>query len=637
MNPSRNPARRRLGDVLKAKKRVTEEELLRLIDQAPPGARLGEMLLDRGLVSKEEVVEALQDVMGCSYLDARFVTVDPKALQLIPRITAIRDSALPIALVGRQLVVLMAEPQSLRLLDELRFVAGMEISPRLGIQSEILTAIERCYEASADTDEGDSTSQISVMDLGDVPDMHFVVAPTDDRNQAAMEELAAEMRNEKTPAVKLASGILAAAVAKKASDLHIEPREDSTLVRIRVDGFLRDLTIVPKELTLTLVSRLKILANMDISERRAPQDGRFMVQFGKNRLDLRVSTLPTHDGEKVVMRLLDPNAAKMDFTQLGFTDENARTFRNLVSQPQGMILVCGPTGSGKSTTLYSALNMVTAPNLNIVTVEDPVEFKIREINQVQINPKSGLTFAKCLRSILRQDPNVIMVGEIRDTETAEIALQAAQTGHLVLSSLHTNDAISAVTRLVDLKVPNFLIASSVSCVIAQRLVRKLCFCRIEAPIRSGYASRMAAAGITDLGDKMYVPSGCAACDNTGYKGRVAVYEMLVLSEAIRTAIRTGVQDKEISALARHQGMRLMHEDGLARVRAGQTTIEEIARVVGFGEDTVSSCANCSQTLPAGFRFCPNCGTAVPNSAENQQLSLSATGSGKGLAKLSYVV
>jgi type IV pilus assembly protein PilB len=283
--------------------------------------------------------------------------------------------------------------------------------------------------------------------------------------------------------------------------------------------------------------------------------------------------------------------------------------------------------------------MVISPSLNIITVEDPVEYKVREINQVQINTKAGLTFAGTLRAILRQDPNVIMVGEIRDAETAEIALQAAQTGHLVLSSLHTNDSVSAVTRLMDLKVQGFLIASSVSAVIAQRLVRKLCFCRSEAPVRPEYVARMAAAGIHDAGDKMYVPTGCSTCDNTGYKGRVALYEMLVLNEPIRNAIRSGVQDKEICAIARHHGMRLLHEDGLVKVRQGLTTIEEIARVVGFTEDSGLRCANCSKPLPADFRFCAGCGVAVPQSGERQQLSLTAAASHGGTmqTKLSYVV
>jgi type IV pilus assembly protein PilB len=328
----------------------------------------------------------------------------------------------------------------------------------------------------------------------------------------------------------------------------------------------------------------------------------------------------------------------VDFTDLGFSEQNAKIFRQLLAQPQGMILVTGPTGSGKSTTLYSALNTVTSPSLNVITVEDPVEYKIREINQVQINSKAGLTFAGTLRAILRQDPNVIMVGEIRDPETAEIALQAAQTGHLVLSSLHTNDSVSAVTRLMDLKIAGFLIASSVSLVIAQRLVRKLCFCRTEAPIRSEYITRMAAAGITDIGDKMYVPTGCSACDNTGYKGRVALYEMLVLNEAIRNAIRTGAQDQEIIVVARNQGMRLLHEDGLNKVRLGMTTMEEIARVVGFPQDSAIHCLKCTRPLPATFHFCSACGSAAPPSGERPQLSLTAAATHNAALqnKLSYI-
>ncbi len=634
----------RLGDVLKAKKSVTEADLLRLMETAPPRSRLGDLILDRGLVSKEELVLALQEVIGCSYLDARFVTVEPAVLKMLPKTTALRFCSLPIAQTDRTLVVLMADPQDLRVVDELRFVSGMAISPRLGLRTEILSAIERCYDEAdhrpeASEAQAGATQRLTLpfIDQNDTQDIQFFAANNGERAKAAMEEFAAELRNETTPAVKLASTILAAAIMKKASDLHIEPHDDATLVRMRVDGFLRDLTIVPSTLQQALVSRLKILANMDIAERRTPQDGRFLVQTGQRRLDVRVSSLPTHDGEKIVMRLLDPSATRVDFTDLGFSEANAKVFRSILTQPQGMILVTGPTGSGKSTTLYSALNMVTSPSLNIITVEDPVEYKIREINQVQINPKAGLTFANTLRAILRQDPNVIMVGEIRDPETAEIALQAAQTGHLVLSSLHTNDSVSAVTRLIDLKIPGFLIASSVSAVIAQRLVRKLCFCRSEAPIRPEYAARMAAAGIADCGDRMYVPAGCSACDNTGYKGRVALYEMLVMNEQVRNAVRQGLPDKEVCLIARHQGMRLLHEDGLMKVRMGQTTIEEIARVVGFSEETAFRCANCSKPLPIGFRFCAECGAPAPQGTDRTQLSMTTSAPSGGTIQAKYLV
>ncbi len=608
--------RKRLGDVLKAKKRVTEADLVKLMEQAPSGSRLGDLILERGLVSKEELVLALQEVIGCRYIDARFATVETDALKVIPRATAARHCVLPLAMEGRRLAVVMAEPQDLRLLDELRFLTGVEILPRLGIRSEIHAAIQKCYDqAEKGASDGvevttNSKTRVSFIEQVDTSDMQFYSVNNTERSKQAMEEFAAELRNEKTPAVKLASAILAAAVAKKASDIHIEPHDDSTMVRLRVDGFLRDLTTVPNELQQALVSRIKILADMDIAERRVPQDGRFLVQNGKRKLDLRVSTLPTHDGEKVVMRLLDPSGTRVDFTDLGFSEDNAKTFRHILSQPQGMVLVTGPTGSGKSTTLYSALHMVTNPTLNIITVEDPVEYKIREINQVQINPKAGLTFASCLRAILRQDPNVVMVGEIRDAETAEIALQAAQTGHLVLSTLHTNDSSSAITRLMDLKVPGYLIASSVSAIIAQRLVRRLCFCRSEVPVRKEYVERMLAAGITDIEDKMYAPVGCSACDNTGYRGRIAVYEMLVLNDQIRAAVRSG--DGDIEGLARTSGMRLLHEDALAKVGLGLTTLEEVARVIGFGTETQNAtrCHNCQKPLTPGYQYCPSCAAPV---------------------------
>jgi type IV pilus assembly protein PilB len=343
-----------------------------------------------------------------------------------------------------------------------------------------------------------------------------------------------------------------------------------------------------------MISRLKILACLDISERRTPQDGRFAVKLSSKKLDVRVSTLPANEGEKIVIRLLDSSPEKVDLTELGFSDRNARLFSNLVSEPQGMILVTGPTGSGKSTTLCAALNAVNSPKLNIVTVEDPVEFRINGVNHVQINPKIGLTFATALRAILRQDPNVILVGEVRDTETAEIALQAAQTGHMVLSSLHTNDAVSAITRLLDLKVPDFMISSSVSAIVAQRLVRKLCVCKMNVPARRDYTARLAGAGLTVGADTMWVPGGCSLCENTGYRGRVAIYELLPFTEAIRTAIRSGAQDQEISVLARSSGMKLLVEDGLEKVRQGLTTIEEITRVLGFSESRGQRCSSVPQ-------------------------------------------
>lgn len=569
--------KKRLGEVLHERKRVKVEELEKaLLEQQEGGsALLGELLLQHGYVGKEDLVSALEEVTKIQYVDARFATVEKAVLKLVPQQAAERYLVLPLVREGRRIVAVMAEPQNLKFLDELRFVTGMEVIPRLGFRGEIEEAIKKCYAELEPAAEA-AVPQIPIpfIDQVDISDMQFFTASSSERAKAAMAEFEAELRNEKTPAVRLVSAILSAAATKKASDIHIEPQPLGTVVRIRVDGVLRELTHIPAELTSFLVSRIKILSDMDISERRVPQDGRFLVQIGNSHLDLRVSTLPTHSGEKVVMRLLDPTASRVGFEKLGLASDYAVALGTVLAAPQGMLLVTGPTGSGKSTTLYAC------------------------------------PFAGCLRSMLRQDPNVIMVGEIRDQETAEIALQAAQTGHLVLSTLHTNDSIAAITRLLDLNVPSFLISASVTAVIAQRLVRKLCACHDMSPMTEDHAARLLAAGIVDFGSDAYIPVGCAECDNSGYKGRVGIYELLMLDEQIRTAIRSGARDEEIRNLARSGGMRLMEEDALEKVKQGITTIEEVLRVVPFDNAVSVRCRNCGRALAPAFLFCPYCGAGT---------------------------
>jgi type II secretory ATPase GspE/PulE/Tfp pilus assembly ATPase PilB-like protein len=346
---------------------------------------------------------------------------------------------------------------------------------------------------------------------------------------------------------------------------------------------------------------------MDIGERRAPQDGRFMVAVGTRKMDMRVSTLPTQYGEKVVMRLLETSAPLLSFSDLGIPTEMADRLRQVIAQPQGMLLVTGPTGSGKSTTLYSALNLLRKPAVNIVTVEDPVEYALPGINQVHMNARAGLTFASCLRSILRQDPNVIMIGEIRDLETAEIAMKAAQTGHMVLSTLHTNDSIAAVARLLDLGIPEYLIASSVSGILAQRLLRKLCVCRTMKQVTPEYAQRLAAVGWIQPPDSTAWPEGCDVCDHTGFKGRVGVYELLVINDAIRSILRGAYKPDLVKAAAQASGMRRMQDDALEKIQAGVTTLEEVLRVVPMDALATSGCEQCGQELPPSYRFCPYCG------------------------------
>lgn len=597
--------RKKLGEVLRERGKISPEDLLRAIEeQQGKVIHLGELMLERGLVAKSDLVDALAEVSRIPYADAVSAQVDPEALKLIPSTVALRFCAMPLNFEGNRLVVAMAEPQNLHAIDELRFLSGTEIVPRIGFRSEIREAINKWYhlETAEIGDEKVALDDSSV-------EMEFVSTSSLQRNIDAMQEMQAELMHKSTPAMRLVSQTISAAVAKQASDIHIEPQSGDTSVRVRVDGMLRDLLRVPRALQSSVVSRIKILADMDIAERRAPQDGRFMVKLGGGKIDLRVSTLPTQHGEKVVMRLLQTDAPMQQFENLGLASTIAADLRRIIALPQGILLVTGPTGSGKSTTLYSALSTLRKPTVNIITVEDPVEYALPGINQVQVNNKAGLSFANCLRSILRQDPNVIMVGEIRDKETAEIALKAAQTGHFVLSTLHTNDSVAAVSRLLDLGVPGFMIAGSISGIVAQRLVRRLCACRSEMAPSPAYRNRLIEAGLSELPESQLVPVGCNVCDGTGYKGRVGVYELLVFNDAIRAAVRDGARNDEVRNLARSTGMKLMQEYALERVKEGFTTIEEISRVIPFERIPLLICDHCHRELQPSFAYCPYCGSS----------------------------
>jgi type IV pilus assembly protein PilB len=396
--------RKRLGQALVEDKRISNEILEKIIQEQEasdtPLGFLGELLLQRELVSSDDLVAALEEVTRFRFVDPRFATVEKAVLELVPHASAVRYCVLPLIREGSRIITAMAEPQNLQTIDDLRFLTGMDISPRLGVRSDILAAIEKCYAQQAQDTKAEQ-DKLPFIEQVDVSVMQFFTVGSSEKSQAAIEEFEAELRNERTPAVRLVSAILYAAASKRASDIYIEPQGESTTVRIRVDGMLRELTHIPKELQASVISRVKILSDMDIAERRAPQDGRFQVKIAERSLDLRASTLPTHYGEKVVMRLLDPAATRVAFGALGFSAENAKTLNAALSGPQGMLLVTGPTGSETTTTLYSALNSLRSPTVNIITVEDPIEYKIEDINQVQVNPKAGLTFANCLRSILR--------------------------------------------------------------------------------------------------------------------------------------------------------------------------------------------------------------------------------------------
>src|SRR5580692_10688536 len=546
--------RKKLGELLLDRGYLTPANLQKLFkEQEGNMVRLGELILERGLVDKSILVKALEEVSRVPYLDCTTIQCDKAALQLVPNAMAIRLSVLPIEMDQTRLVVAMVEPQNIATIDELRFSTGKDILPRFGFRVEILSAIVRNYvglENAAPASHPASTSE-----EGATTDVEFISTSSRQANQEAIREIQAELTQRRTPAVRLVSDIIQQAMLKKASDIHIEPQATATIVRIRVDGILRELESIPRNVQNSLVSRIKILSDMDIGERRAPQDGRFMVAVGQRRVDMRVSTLPTQYGEKVVMRLLEASAPISSFADLGLPRAVADRVRQLIALPQGMLLVTGPTGSGKSTTLYSALNLLRKPAVNIVTVEDPVEYALSGINQVHVNTKAGLTFASCLRSILRQDPNVIMIGEIRDLETAEIAMKAAQTGHMVLSTLHTNDSISAVARLLDLGVPSFLLGSSLTGILAQRLLRKLCACHVQHTLTMDERDRLAASGWFSPPENVPWPKGCERCDSTGYKGRKGIYELLVIDEPIRAILRSGYKPDLVKAAARAAGMR----------------------------------------------------------------------------------
>jgi type IV pilus assembly protein PilB len=600
--------KKRLGELLRERGQISDADLKKALqDQQGKFVHLGELLLERKLVTKEELTATVSEVSGLEYLDCQRLEPPSATLKLIPATLARRCLAIPVSADGKTLTVVMAKPQNVQLLDELQFKTGLRIVARFGFQGEVQAAIDRLYGVSERAVE---TVQVA----DDMMGMEFISSSSQQRNVEAIREMQQELqqKSKTTPAVHLVAGMIKAAAGKQASDIHIEPQQGETAVRFRVDGILREYQRIPRLLQNQVASRIKILSDMNIAERRAPQDGRFVVKINGRRIDLRVSTLPTQYGEKVVLRLLESEAPTKEFGALGIPKEMAGALSEILRLPQGMLLVTGPTGSGKSTTLYSFLQTIRRPSVNIVTVEDPVEYILPGLNQVQVHTKAGLTFASALRSVLRQDPDVVMVGEIRDAETAEIAIKAAQTGHLVLSTLHTNDSISAVTRLLDLGVPGFQIGSAVTAVIAQRLLRRLCDCHVSTPATPEYVNTVTSAGMTEPPETSRAPNGCDTCDFSGYRGRVGIYEMLQLNDAIRQAIRSGNQNDEIRSLARNNGIKFMQEYALDLVREGLTTIEEVRRVVPFGQASAETCTSCGRDLSGGFPFCPFCGAGRKN-------------------------
>jgi len=550
---------------------LTPEQVEQAIaEQRLTHQRIGDIVVAKGWVKKHELMEALARRIGVRYLDLATVKVDPLAADLISERDARRYSAMPVGFSDEHtLLVAMADPSNIVAIDDLRILTGFDIEPALVSGEDLAEMLSKLKPAVDD--------QLS---------QHLETRVAEGEEEANLEETR-DLREQvdAAPVVKLVNGVLARAVDEGASDVHFEPQAKDLVIRFRHDGVLHEIMTIPKRLQAGVISRLKVMADLDIAERRIPQDGRIGLTVGGRPIDMRVASLPTVYGEKIVVRLLDRSNVMLRLEELGFSDQALARYRKSFQKPYGAILVTGPTGSGKSTTLYATLNILNTPEKNIITVEDPVEYRLAGINQVQINPKAGLTFASGLRSILRCDPDIIMVGEIRDRETAQIAVESALTGHLVLSTLHTNDAPGALTRLTEMGVEPFLTASAVDCVIAQRLVRRLCeYCREAFQPTSDL---LRSAGFDDDVIErasqrtltLYRARGCPRCNNTGYKGRVGLYEVMLVSEAIERLIVERKSADEIGRVARAEGMVSLRDDGLQRVLEGLTSIEEISRVI----------------------------------------------------------
>jgi type IV pilus assembly protein PilB len=560
--------RKKLGELLVDHEYISREQLQEaLAGLKNTDKKIGEILVDLGYVQEKDLIEVLEFQRGIPHADLDKYFFDPSLAELIPENIARRYLAVPIEKSSQgKLKVVMADPTDLVAIDDIEMLSNLNVEPLYGAPKQIRSAIDRLYG----NDDIDISSIFEDFNLDDVEEV------SDNQNEEIYEEEELREMVDEAPIIKLANYIISKAYQKGASDIHIEPEEDKIRVRFRIDGVLEKEMTAPKSSHRALISRIKIIANLDITEHRVPQDGRIKMFFKGEKLDMRVSTLPTIKGEKVVIRLLAQNTNLLDLDNLGLSDYNRKKFGELIKKPNGVILLTGPTGSGKSTTLFAALNELNSPQINMVTIEDPVEYQIAGINQVQAKEKAGLTFAKTLRSILRQDPDIIMIGEMRDQETAEIAVRSALTGHLVFSTLHTNDAVSSITRLIDMGLAPYLVAASLNGVVAQRLVRKLCpHCKEKRKIDKTDLKYLNDPEI----EEAYYAVGCERCNNTGYNGRLAIQEIFEIDNQVKEMISDNLSKEKISEYAKNNGMITLKQDGIEKIKAGETDVSELERII----------------------------------------------------------
>jgi type IV pilus assembly protein PilB len=578
----------RIGELLLKEKRISPDQLQEaLAHQKANGGKLGFCLVKLGFVKDEELTALLSKQYGVPSINLTQFEIDPAVLKLIPADTAQKYQIIPLSRAGATLTIAMTDPTNVFAMDDIKFMTGYNVEPVVASETAVSEAIARYYSIGKPAAQGAAAAggtsalemaakSIEEMSIAGAEDVEIL----EDLEEISAESL--EKQGGEAPVIKLVNVVLMSAIHKGASDIHIEPYEKEFRVRYRVDGILYNIMAPPLKMRDAITSRIKIMAKLDIAEKRLPQDGRIKIRFADNGhskdIDFRVSCLPTLFGEKIVMRLLDKDKLMLDMSKLGFETESLARFEVAIQKPWGMVLVTGPTGSGKTNTLYSSISRINTPETNIMTAEDPVEFNLPGINQVQVRENIGLNFAAALRSFLRQDPNIILVGEIRDFETAEIAVKAALTGHLVLSTLHTNDAPSTINRLMNMGIEPFLVASSVNLICAQRLVRRICAnCKTDQPTP---APALVQAGFSPEDAKSVVPkkgNGCEKCNNTGYKGRVGLYEVMEVTDELRELILVGASALELRRKATEEGMLTLRQSGLRKVKDGLTTIEEVAR------------------------------------------------------------
>jgi type II secretory ATPase GspE/PulE/Tfp pilus assembly ATPase PilB-like protein/RNA polymerase subunit RPABC4/transcription elongation factor Spt4 len=595
-----------LGNLLLRDGCITRENLDKALRIQERGHKvLPKILMDMGIVDEVTIHRTIQNHQKINRVSPAEFNVPPALAALIPREVCEKNILVPLKKTDNGLIVAMADPTDFNKLDDLKFISGLTTQPALAGQKEILEKLNEIYGESDSLEHA-----LSEIDLSDPTEAIEVIIEEEDEHGDLEDLISAK---DQPPAIRIVNAIISDALRHGASDVHIEPKTKHTMVRYRIDDLLQEKIHIPPRMHMPIVSRIKIMSELDISERRRPQDGRITVKTSSRMVDMRISTLPTINGEKVVFRILDKSAAIRDISDVGLTPPDLAKALRIIDMPQGMVLTTGPTGSGKTSTLYSLLRHSAKITKNFTTIEDPVEYYMTMAEQVSVKEKIGLGFSTVLRSILRQDPNVIMLGEIRDFETAEVAFHASLTGHLVLSTLHTNNAIASITRLLDMGIKSYVIADALTGIIAQRLVRRICEnCRQEDQPEPEI---LRALRIYDRSIRTFKGAGCRRCNQSGYKGRIGVFEIFLVDSEIRRLIRTNASEAELMRAAGQSGMTTLLEDAIAKVEAGRTTCEEILRVLGPQNTFELPCANCGAILEERFRFCPRCGTALQEECE----------------------